>query len=938
MRIRRSVAIAFAVCLLPLALAAQTPSLDLNTPLPLDSKVRTGKLPNGLTYFVRQNGKPEHRAELKLVVQAGSILEDDDQQGIAHLNEHMAFNGTAKFPHNDLPSFLEAHGMRFGAHVNAYTSFDETVYRLTFPTDRGALLDTGLDILAEWAHSVTFDSLETEKERGVVGEEWRLGLGASERIRNKEIPFLYQGSRYAERLPIGKKPVIDTARQARISQFYKDWYRPDLMAVIVVGDIDPVAMEKEIQAKFGSLANPAHERPRTDFDIPLKPQILATSNVDKEVTNPRFSMLFKHPNHEEVTVGDYRGELVSNMVDQMLNARLGEEVTRGSAPLAGAFVYDARMTSTVRQFNVGSSLKPDSVDQGIRALMQEVYRAKQNGFTSPELDRTKKEMMSSIETDYKERDKTNSDRIAGEYLRYVLDKEPSPGIEYEYEIYKKYLDGITLDEVNAAAKARFDNASVVLSFAGPDGAGTTTPSQDALIAQLKGVEAEHLVAYVDEASNKPLIAHAPKPGKIVSETQIKEIGVTEWKLSNGARVLLKPTDFKDDEILFQAIAPGGSSIASDADVISANFATSIVNSSGYGDLDIISLGKQLAGKEVRLNPYISSLQQGMSGTSTKKDIETLFQLAYLHHTAPRFDSSTASGGMSRMSSMLKNRDKNPQSAFMDTLSVTMNQYNSREQPMTAERLKLVNLRTGYDYYRARFEDASNFTYILIGNFDLATVKPLVEEYLASAPAIHKQETWRDLAIVPPRGVIKKAVYKGVEPKSSVRIVFTGPFQYNRENRMKMSVMTQALAIKLREDLREDKSGVYGIGVTGTPSKYPKEKYSLSISFGCAPDRAQELIDEVMRQVDTITTKGIEPIYLAKVKETIKSELETNLKENNYWMSRLQEWAWEGTDPKSVLTGKQAIDAVTGADVLTAAKQYLDTKNYVQVVLYPEKKS
>ncbi|MDP4198714.1 MAG: insulinase family protein [Bacteroidota bacterium] len=914
---------------------AQSASMALTDTLPLNPKVHAGVLANGLHYYILQNGKPEHRLEARLVVRAGSILEDDDQQGLAHLNEHMAFNGTKKFPHNALPSFLEAHGIRFGAHLNAYTSYDETVYMLELPTDKPTLVDTGIDILAEWAHNLLFDSLEVEKERGVVGEEWRLGLGANQRIGDKELPVVMYGSRFADRKTIGKKEIIDTAHQNRISQFYKDWYRPDLMSVVVVGDFDPAAMEARIKSEFGGMTNPNPERPRTEYEIPPHSETLVAVNTDKEMTNSRVRVHFMHPGHDELVVSDYRTHLVGQLYDQMFAERLSDMIQQGGLPLTGAYAYDTRQTPAMRDYVIIGSLKPDSIGQGVSGLLREVYRAKQTGFAQTELDRVKKNMMSGIEGAYKEREKTNSSVYAGELVRHVLDRESAPGITYEYELTKQYLPGITLAEVNAAGQARFEHASTVLTYAGPANT-TATPTEAMLRSALHDAQTAPLAAYVDNASNMPLIATKPKPGKIVSESRIAEIGVTEWKLSNGARVILKPTDFKDDEILFRAIAPGGTSLASDANALDAALGTMVATAGGLGKLDEISLQKQLAGKELRLNPFASDVAHGLTGESSRKDIETLFQLAYLYESAPRFDSAMAAGAISRTAAMYQNRGKNPQAAFMDTIQVTMSQYNARDLPLTAERLKDVNIRKSFDYYRERFEDGGNFTYFMVGSFSEKEIRPFVEEYLASVPSRAKHETWRDNGIEPPAGVIKKTVRKGMAQKSSVQIIFTGPFHYTRSNRTKLSVMTQSLAIKLREDLREDKSGVYGIGVRGTPSKYPKERYQLTISFGCDPKRADELIAEVMKQIDTITTRGIDPIYLSNVKETSKTEYETQIKENDYWLNHLVTWARYGDDPKAILGVKSEIDAITQDDVFQAAKQYLNTKHYVQVVLYPEK--
>ncbi len=917
---------------------AQPTSMNLTDPLPLDPNVRTGKLPNGLTYYIRQNGKPEHRAELRLVIHAGSVLEDDNQQGLAHLNEHMAFNGTKRYPHNTLESFLELHGARFGADLNASTSFDETIYKETLPTDQGAVLDSGMEILSEWAHALSFDSLETEKERGVVGEEWRLGRGAQERIYMKQAPIIFAGSQYAKRSPIGLKAVIDTAHQESIRKFYYDWYRPDLMAVVVVGDCDPGKIEQEIKTLFGPLTNPANERPRTDFPVPPHQETYVAINTDKEMTQTIFSMMFKRSGTDEVTVRDYRKQLVTALYNHMLNARIGELTQKGQAPFAFAGAGDSRFLGHLRAFNVFALLRQDSVNEGVAAVLREVYRAQRTGFGAGELDRAKRTLMSDMEKSWQERAKTKSSSLVNQYVSLFTRHAPAPGIDFEYELYKKYLPGISLDEVNATSPELIGKASRVITFSAPESKDFTPPTREELLNILSSVEAEHLAAYDDKTSNVPLMASMPKAGKIVKEKKLAKIGVTVWTLSNGARVVLKPTDFKDDEILFNAVAPGGSSIAPDADYLSAENADNVVENSGIASFDVTTLEKLLAGKEVTVSPFISGIQEGLQGRSTKKDLETLFQLANLYMTQPRYDSIEASGFISRMKATLENRSKQPESAFSDTLEVTMAQYHHRARPFSVALLNEINLPKAYAYYKRLYADANGFTFFFVGNIDPNAIRPWVEQYLASLPSSNQHLTWKDVGIHPPKGVILKNVYKGTEPKSRVSLVFTGEMKFSRENRFKLGMMAQAFGIKLREDLREEKSGVYGVSVRPSLDQYPRNQYRVSIDFGCDPKRVDELVGEAMKQIDTLLSKPMEDTYLERVRKIGKNELETNLKENNYWMSQLQDRFWNGIEPETIVEGGKLFDSLTARDILETAKQTFNMKNYVQVVLYPEKKS
>ncbi len=941
MRLPRLLFFALLSILLPLIASAQTPSTDLNSPLPFDPNVRTGKLPNGLTYYIRHNAKPENRAELRLAVHAGSVLEDDDQQGLAHLNEHMSFNGTTEFPHNTLESFLEEHGARFGADLNAYTSFDETVYQESLPTDQGNVLDSGIDILGEWAHNNTFDSVEVEKERGVVGEEWRMGLGAFKRIQDEQFPIILAGSQYAKRNTIGLKPVIDTAHQSTIKRFYRDWYRPDLMAVIVVGDFDVDQMEQKVKSLFTPLTNPPNERPRTEFPIPPHPDTYVAINTDKEMPLTIFSMEFERPSTDETTVADYRNNnIVTGLYEQMLNARIQESIEKGEAPVTNAGVQDGNFVGPLNAFTVFALLSQDSVQAGITAVLEQVYRAEKSGFTPGELDRAKKTLLSGMETQWKERDKTKNVNFVSEYVRNFLQKEPSPGIDYEYELYKKYVPGITLEEVNALSPKLMENASPVMTFEGPENKDFTAPSKDELLSILHKVQNEQFAAYEDKTSNAPLIASAPKPGKIVDEKKIPSIGVTVWQLSNGARVVLKPTDFKDDEILFHATAPGGSSNAPDNEYMSAQSGDDIVENSGLSGFDATTLKKMLAGKEVAVSSSIGMLKQDLDGHSTKKDLETMFQLAYLYMTEPRYDSAASASWIAHQKAFLQNMGKMPERAYSDTLQATLAQYNYRARPQTDETLNEIDPQKAFGYYKTLFSDASGFTFYFVGNIDVKTLRPMVEEYLASLPSTDHPKTWKDVGITPPKGVIVKKVYKGEAQKSVVSIVFSGKKTFSRENRFKLSAMSQALEIKLREDIREDKSGVYYVRVAPSFQKIPHEQYSITINFGCDPARVDELIAEVMKQIDTITSKPIEQTYVERVQKIGKNELEVSLKDNKYWINGLQDRYWKGLDPSTMTLadGNKLYDALTPQDIFQTAKDYFDRNNCIEVILYPEKKS
>jgi zinc protease len=916
---------------------AQQQSYKPDDVLKPDSKITVGKLPNGLTYYIRPNRKPEKRAELRLVVKAGSVLEDDDQQGLAHFVEHMAFNGTKSFPKQELVSFMEKIGMRLGPDVNAYTSFDETVYILQVPTDTLQYMQKAFQILEEWAHAVTFDEKEIDKERGVVIEEWRLGKGAFERIQNKHNPVLFYKSQYAVRLPIGKKEILESSKYETLRRFYRDWYRPELMAVVAVGDFDRTAVETLVKQHFTNLTNPSSPRTRTKYTLPDHSETLASIATDAELPIGQLNVVFKRALEDERTTRGYRNSLLAAVYDGMLNARLQERVQQANPPFTFSFSGDSRFVGQKQAYFLGAGIKENAILPGLDAVVTEAYRVKQHGFTSTELERQKKEKLRFIENAYNEREKTESSNYASEFIRNFLVDEPIPGIEAEFELYKLFVPGMTLDEVNKLAAIRLTTGNRIITVSAPKKEGVIVPTEAEVIALLNSASTKQTEPYVDKVSSQPLLATLPKPGMVVSEKTIASLGVTEWKLSNGALVVLKPTDFKNDEILFSAYSKGGTSLASDKDYVSASMASAITTQSGVGDFDLVALQKLLTGKVVRVSPTLSELSEGFAGSATPQDLETLFQLVHLYFKAPRKDTVAFASFLSRQKAFLQNRGAFPDIAFFDSLQVTLSNYHYRARPLTAQLLDELSLDKAYAFYKDRFADPSDFIFFFVGNFQLDKIKPLVTQYLASLPSINRSESWRDVGMRPPKGVVKKQVYKGIEPKSRVQFVFTGPFEWSYQNRYNMLALIEVLRIKLREVLREDKGGVYGVQISGAPSLYPRKEYNISIGFGCAPERVDELIAATMQQIDSLRLKKPEDIYIEKTKEIQRREREVNLKENQFWLSIFRQYYANGENPEEILQYVILVDKLSGDPVQQAAKQYFDANNMVTVVLYPEKK-
>ena len=921
------------LCLSPLgALAQQTPA---SSPLPFDPAVTVGTLPNGMRYYIRENHKPDKRAELRLVVNAGSVLEDEDQRGLAHMVEHMAFRGTKKFAGNQISSYLESIGMRYGPDINAFTSFDETVYMITIPTDTAAIVDKGFQILSEWAHNVAFEPSQIAKERPVVIEEWRLGQGAENRMQNKWFPVLFSGSQYAERIPIGLKSVLETYSPATLRRFYDTWYRPDLMAVVAVGDFDKRTVESLIKRYLGAIPAATNPKARPLYPVPPHDSTLVSINTDKEATRTTIRLLYKQPKRTNSTVASYRQNLVEQLFGSMFNDRFSEITQRSNPPFITAYAAQGDLVRSAESFSLTAIVADNGIQRGLNALLTEGERVKRFGFLQSELDRTKKDLQRSIEQAYAERDKTNSSVYAAAYVSAFLQSQPSTSIQYDLDAVSRLLPGITLAEVNKLAGEWMTDKNRVLATTSPDKTGIVTPSAGELLLSFDAIKGADVAAYTETAPSGALVDKDPVGGKVVSEKQVKEIGVTEWKLSNGVRVLLKPTDFNADQIDFTAYSPGGASLLTDASYIPASAADLIPATSGVGRFTVIDLQKYLAGKQVSVAPSIDDLSQGISGSASQRDVDTMLQLVYLYFTQPRLDTALVNTFLGRFRGVLANRSASPEAAFSDTLQVTMAQHSPREQPVSAATLDRIDPFKSFDFYKDRFADASGFTFVFVGNFKPDSIKPLIEKWIGSLPSTNRKQTWRDTGVRPPSGVVQRVVKKGAEPKARTALIFTGPFEYTRQNRYYLSALAELLNIKLREALRENLGGTYGVTVSPSAARDPEPAYRFTIGFGSAPERLEDLTAAALAQIDSVKRFGTTPEYLTKVKEAALRSRETAMKQNGYWLAQISTFDQSRWPLAEIPNGDKLISSLTSDDLRNAAIKYLRTTNYVRVSLYPE---
>nr|WP_294948480.1 M16 family metallopeptidase [uncultured Mucilaginibacter sp.] len=917
----------------PVAAAIQVrPSL-----LPTDPDVLIGKLPNGLTYYIRHNEQPKNRAELYLVVKTGSVLETDAQQGLAHFTEHMAFNGTRDYPKNDLVNYLQKSGVRFGADLNAYTSFDETVYQLPLPTDSAEVFTNGFNILANWAGYVTFDAAEIDKERGVVLEEARLrGKNAQERLSLQTLPVILNNSRYASRLPIGQESVLKTFDAATIKNFYHDWYRPDLQAIIAVGDFDVKAVEGIIKNKFGALTNPAAEKPRAVYTVPPTPGTVVKIATDKEFPYTLAQIIVKHPQATVKTTASYTQSLRINLFNYMMGERLNELLQKPEPP----YLYArASYTPLIAKQDAFSSLviaKPGDLENAIKVMVAETERARKFGFTLTELERAKQALLAQIQNAYNERNKTNSANFVSEYSKNFLSGEAIPGIDFEYNYIISNINKIGTADVNALAGQFISDQNRVIVIEAPEKDKDKLPNEKTVLGWISSAGVG-VTAYVDNVTSRPLMEKTPERGKVVTETKDEAIGTTTYVLENGLTVILKPTEFKNDQVLINGYSFGGTSLASDKDFTSANLAAPIIGSSGIADFNQGQLDKMLAGKNVSVKPYISDVAQGISANTSPKDFETAMQLIYLYFTQPRKDADIWKGNISQTRSILANRGLDPGSVYQDTVSAVLSNYNMRSMVTTLANLDAASLDKAYGFYKDRYSDASGFTFTFVGNFDPEVIKPYIEAYLGSLPSTRKKETFKDLAVHPPEGQVTKTIYKGLDDKATVQMVFSGAYEYKESNNIQLDALEEVMNIKLTERLREQESGVYAPGVRISYSKIPSGRYSVSIYFTCSSANVDKLIAATMDEISKLKLNGATPADIQKFIAEEARSTQVQLKENVFWAGYLGGASQNGENPDDILSHVSHLENITVQSTKETAAKYLNTSNLVKLILMPEKK-
>ncbi len=906
--------------------------------IPIDPTIRIGKLENGVTYYIQKNKKPEHRAELRMAVKAGSMQEDDDQLGLAHFVEHMAFNGTAHFSKNELVNYLESIGTRFGPDLNAYTSFDETVYMLQVRTDDQDMFNKGMLILRDWADGIAFDDAEIDKERGVVISEWRTRLSAEQRMQQEYLPIIYYKSRYADRLPIGDPLIVQNAAYDVARRFYKDWYRPELTAIMVVGDIDVDAIEQKIKSEFGSIKPSQNPRQKEVVSFPVHDATFAKIVTDAEATNTRIQIYYKHKFTPVTTLVDYRDRLVQSLYNRMLGKRLAEFSRLSDPPFIFGSTGYYQDVADLAMYSSTAMAEAKNIRRAYTTLLEENQRVLQHGFTTSELEREKASILRQSEQNVLEKDKQESNRLISRLVYHFLEDNPVPDASQHLELYKAMMPTITLDEVSAYASKWITSSNNMVLITAPAKDLGMLPDSIELIKMMQEVNKTSLKPYVDIDVSAPILSATLPELPVINMKHDTVLGLYEWDLPNGIKVKAKPTSFKNDEILMSAYSPGGHSLYDASKYPSARSVSSVIQASGVGPYNATGLDKKLSTQRVSVTPFVFERFEGMSGSSSVTDLETMIQLAYLWVTAYREDSVALSAYINRERGRFANLLANPQNYFYDRVGKITSQNHPRRGFPTLESYDQIKHTEIMEIYRDRFKDVSDMTFFFVGNFDPVQLQKLTGRYLGAMPGGGRKETYKDVGDRMPSGVVDSVYNRGEAPSSLVQIVYHGTDQYNAAQGYVLQSLIELARIKLRESLREEESGVYGVSIYGSQSYFPVEQYSINIGFNADPPRTKELMDAAKAVIEKLKHE-IDPADIIKVTETQRQSRIKDLEQNYFWMNSLVT-SWQDQVPLTPLVELQTLERrIAGLNkevLLAAANKYFNDKEVISVVMYPDK--
>jgi zinc protease len=907
--------------------------------VPMDPRVRIGKMANGMSYYIMQNDKPDHRAELRLAVKAGSMQEDDDQQGLAHFIEHMAFNGTTNFSKNELVDYLERMGSRFGPDLNAYTSFDETVYMLQVRTDEQAQFDKGLLILRDWASGISFDSAEIDKERGVVISEWRTGLSASQRMEQQYLPFLYFNSRYAQRLPIGKPDIVNTASYDVIKRYYRDWYRPELMAVFVVGNVDLDATEQQIKTMFGDFTTRTLGRSKVTNAVPNHQQTFVRIITDHEATNANIQIYNKHAFEKVIDEEDFRERITHTLYNRMLGRRLADLAKTSNPPFINGFTGYSQDVGDLALYRSFASAESKDVRRAINALLDENQRVLDHGFTAGELEREKAAIMKFAEQNLLEESKMESGRMVQRLISHFLDEAPFPNAQQTMDMYRSMMPGIQVSELNALAKKWIadQNRVVIITAAEKDRA--MLPDSAEVISMLSASKYKKLEPYSDVDLSAPILSGDFPVQPVSSKTHDAALDVYTWKFANGIEVRAKPTAYKNDEIIMVAYSPGGHSIYPDSKYPSARSASFVIANSGVGTYNATALEKKLSGLRVNVVPSVSERFEGFNATSSVQDLRTMMQLVYSYATRFREDTVALNAYLKRERATYGSLFQNPMNWYSDKVTRISSQNHPRRGFPTLELYDKVNLPEIMSIYRDRFSDLSDMTFMFVGNFNVDTLEKVTSQYLGALPGAGRKETYKDVGDRYPAGKVDSIYYRGEAPRTMVQMIFHGTDHFNPDTSYLLQSLVDVARIKLRESLREDEGGVYGVSISGAQQKFPLEQYSIRISFNVDPLRADELIESCMEVLRKLKT-DIDPADIVKITEAQRQGRIKDRETNQFWMGAMINTYVNEVDMKQHVeleSLEKRIASLHPEVIKQAARKYFNEGELIRIIMHPEKK-
>lgn len=903
--------------------------------LPLDSAVLTGTLENGLKYYIRQNKNPEKRAIMYLANKIGSAHETDDQRGVAHFVEHMAFRGTKNFPKNELINFLEKSGVKFGADLNAHTGYLETVYKLPLPSTDPDMMEKGFLILRDWATDVEMKDEAVNAERNVILAEMRQREGLSQRIRRQSLPSLLNGAIYADRSPVGIEEVVKNVTTKHLQEFYDKWYRPNLQALVVVGDFDPKQIEQMIKSKFGDLTNPENAEELPTFEIPTRQEDHYQIIKDEEISNTTIQILNKKPEVKGIrTELELRNAMLYSFFNSMMANRIKDLRRGGESPFLSASVHFESLFSGLTSASANITINTGEAEKGVKTILREIRRVKEYGFTKSELDRAKTTFIERQDYQFGERLKASSQSYMARYVEAFISGFPYSSAEFYNKFYHKHLATITEEEVANLIQDFYDDTNRDFYILTNASSEQDIPSQEQ-IEQWKAEVEKEIISNVEESNApKKLMDKLPQPGKIQTETTEKELGITTWILSNGAKVVIKPTTFRNDQILFSSFSPGGTSLYDDNTYQSAVDAVGILVKCGVGDLNQKELARALAGKILQVGPYIGEGAEGVNGSSSVKDLETALQLMHLYITQPRLDKKVVQNILKESKERLKKRYAKPANVFVDTISTIMSGNHPRKRPASPESVDKVDADRALEIYRERFADASDFTFVFVGNIDLKTFRPLVEQYIASLPGLFRKEKANPIQLNRPQGALKTVVKKGKTDRASVCLILDGAYEVGNNVEMNMTALRDIVRLRMVERLRAKENQVYSPSVSINLNEDIK-RYEMRVNFVCSPQYVDQLINSVKDEYNKLAVQGARADEIVKFKSEFESAYKLALQKNDYWLSEINSNLKLGRDLNNILSLKAKMEQVNAETFKATAAKYLKIKSMKEFVLLPE---